>query len=115
MYTEGVPHHKTLNNSNLHPIELALAIALSSIDSLLWIINELLGLHETAPAAPVTSQAAADQADYWNQYLVIARQETAPILAISRMTKRQLQAHTGIKSSKYNKAALQAIALGGDK
>ena len=93
-----------MNNSNLHPVELALAITLSSIDSLLWIINELLGFHttdtqatETAPAAPTTAPITINR-----EYILT-------------LTVKQLQAHTGIKSSKYNKAALQSIALRGSK
>lgn len=95
-----------MNNSNLHPIELALAITLSSIDSLLWIINELLGFHttevtlvsaQTAPAAPTTAPITINR-----EYILT-------------LTVKQLRAHTGIKSSKYNKAALQSIALRGSK
>lgn len=89
-------------NNQVHPIELALAITLSSIDSLLWIINELLGFHtteapETAPAAPTTAPITINR-----EYIL-------------SLTVKQLQAHTGIKSSKYNKAALQAVALGVDQ
>ena len=103
MYTEGVPHHNTVN-TNTNPIDLALAIALSSLEAALWLINELLGFHtatevapvaaQTAPAAPTTAPKAIDKA------------------FILSLTVRQLKDLTGIKSSRYNKAALQSIALG---
>lgn len=86
-----------MNNTNtIHPIELALAITLSSFDALLWLINELLGFHtapETAPQAPQTAQT------------------TSPDAFILSMTVKQLQAHTGIKSSRYNKQRLIEYAL----
>ena len=92
-----------MNNQQVHPIELALAITLSSVESLLWIINELLGFHaqptatatapETAPQAPETAQTTINR-DY-----------------ILSLTVKQLQSHTGIKSSRYNKARLIAYAL----
>ena len=80
-------------NNQVHPIEFALAVILSTIESVLWIINELLGLHETAPAAPTTAPI------------------NPQVAFIQTLTKRQLQVHTGIKSSRYNKAQLQHIAL----
>ena len=80
-------------NNQVHPIEFALAIVLYTIEAALWIINELLGLHETAPAAPTAAPI------------------NPQVIYIQQMTKRQLQVHTGIKSSRYNKAQLQHIAL----
>lgn len=79
--------------NNTHPLDLALALCISSITSLLWIINELLGLHETAPAATTPAPITLNR-DY-----------------ILSLTVKQLRAYTGIKSSRYNKAALQAEAL----
>ena len=97
MYTEGVPHHTTPVNNQVHPIELALAIALSSIEALLWLINELLGFHsqpsQTTPQALQTAQT------------------TSPDTFILSMTVKQLQAYTGIKSSRYNKQRLIEYAL----
>ena len=84
-------------NNQVHPIEFALAVIIATVDSILWIINELLGLHatatETAPQARTTAPT------------------NAQVIYIQQMTKRQLQVHTGIKSSRYNKAQLQHIAL----
>jgi len=92
-------------NNQVHPIEFALAITLSSVESLLWIINELLGFHSTPTAtATATAPETAPQAP-----------QTAPTTInreyILTLTVKQLQAHTGIKSSRYNKARLIEHAL----
>ena len=85
---------------NNHPIEFALAVILASVESLLWVINELLGFHSTpatapepTPQAPVTAQTIESDA------------------FILKMTVKQLQVLTGIKSSRYNKARLIEYAL----
>ena len=90
------PSQPAMNNQ-VHPIEFALAVILSTVESVLWIINELLGLHVTAPE---TAPAALTTAPINPQ-----------VILIQQMTKRQLQVHTGIKSSRYNKAQLQQLAL----
>ena len=81
--------------NNLNPIDLALAVILFSVDSLLWVINELLGLH--AAETPLEEPTAAPSPS------------SGPIP--QNMTKRQLQVLTGVKSSRYNKQALLEIAL----
>jgi hypothetical protein len=43
-YIERV--HTSTSIMNNHPIEMALAITLASIQSLLWLINELAGFHK---------------------------------------------------------------------
>lgn len=81
--------------NNLNPIDLALVVILASVDSLLWVINELLGLHatETALEEPTTAPSPS----------------SCPIL--HTYTKRQLQLLTGVKSSRYNKQALLELAM----
>ena len=79
--------------NNTHPLDLALAIGRSSLTSLLWVINELLGLHTPQPQATTPAP-------------IIIRREY-----ILSLTVKQLRALTGIKSSRYNKAALQQEAL----
>ena len=81
---------------NNHPIEVALAITLSSFEALLWLINELLGFHTASETAPEASTTA---------------QTPTPDTFILSMTVKQLRAHTGIKSSRYNKARLIEYAL----
>jgi hypothetical protein len=91
------------NNQQVHPIEFALAIALSSIESLLWIINELLGFHAQPPATATAPETALEAPQ--------TSQTVTPDPFILKMTVKQLQAHTGIKSSRYNKARLIEYAL----
>ena len=91
-----------MNNSNLHPMDLALAVILASVDSLLWVINELLGLH-TTEAALVSAQPALEEPTAAHS------QSSGPIL--HTYTKRQLQLLTGVKSSRYNKQALLELAM----
>ena len=94
-----------MNNTNtVHPIEFALAITLSSIESLLWIINELLGFHSTPAKATATATETTPQAPQTATTIT-------PDTFILKMTVKQLQAHTGIKSSRYNKARLIEYAL----
>jgi len=81
--------------NNLNPIDLALAVILFSVDSLLWVVNELLGLHATETALEEPTAALSPS--------------SCPIL--HNYTKRQLQVLTGVKSSRYNKQALLELAL----
>ncbi len=115
----------TMNNIN--PIDLALATCLATFEALLWVINELLGFHaqvteqvkphvqpeaaEPALEASQTSQTRSDHDAYWNCYLEASKVQAGPILNIASMTVKELQAFTGIKSSRYNKARLLEIAL----
>ena len=92
-------------NNQVHPIEFALAITLSSIESLLWIINELLGFHST-PTATTTTTATET-----TPQAPVTAPVTTPDAFILKMTVKQLQAHTGIKSSRYNKQRLIEYAL----
>ena len=101
-----------MNNSNtVHPIEFALAIVLASIDALLWLINELAGFHAqptpaTTPAPTVTATPAQT-----TPQAPTARLRAQMVAELQTATKRQLQTLTGLKSSRYNKAALLRIAI----
>ena len=81
--------------NDLNPIDLALAVILASVDSLLWVINELLGLHaaETALEEPTRPTSPSSSS------------------IVFSMTVKQLQALTGITNSRVRKAQLQEIAL----
>ena len=81
--------------NNLNPIDLALAVILASIDSLLWVINELLGLHATETALEEPTRPTSPS--------------SSPI--ILSMTVKQLQVLTGVTNSRVRKAQLQEIAL----
>jgi len=91
-------------NNTIHPIEFALAVILATVDSALWLINELAGFHaQPTPApTPAPTQTAPQS--------TTARLAPAQALQVAKLTKRQLQTLTGIKSSRYNKADLLRIA-----
>lgn len=91
------------NTNTVHPIDFALAVVLASVDSLLWIINELAGFHAQPTVTPTPAQTTPQAATARLRAQMVAELQTA--------TKRQLQTLTGIKSSRYNKAALLKIAI----
>ena len=87
--------YKTMNNS---PIDFLLAFLLFSFESACWFINEFAGFHDAKyhfekakKKAVFTFVAACEKAD--------------------AMTKRQLQALTGLKSNRYSKADLISEAV----
>ena len=82
-------------NNNLNPLDFALAVILASVDSLLWIINELLGLHATETALEEPTRPSSPSSNPF----------------ILSLTVKQLQALTGITNSRVRKAQLQEIAL----
>ena len=107
-----------MNTNNTHPIEFVLAIALTSIESLLWIINEFAGFHKH----PATFTETNDIIDMtWEEFSTptvstkpsesLARPFIQPLFTeLASLTKRQLQTLTGIRSSRYNKLQLLSIA-----
>jgi len=97
------PHHHPTPMNNVHPIEFALAILLSTIESALWLVNELAGFHTTTTTTTTTSEPTTT---------VPEAPKPAASIKTPTITKRQLQALTGIKSSRYNKADLMRIYLG---
>jgi hypothetical protein len=105
-----------MNNTNtVHPIEFALAVVLASIDALLWFINELAGFHAqptvtTTPATSTTPTVTTTPAQTTPQ-APTTRLRAQMVAELQTATKRQLQTLTGVKSSRYNKAALLKIAI----
>ena len=77
---------------NKHPIEIALAIVLASVDSLLWLINELAGFHQ-----PST--------------ITIIKPHVQPLFHLQSCTVRQLRVMTNIKSKGIRKHQLLALAI----
>lgn len=80
---------------NINPIDMALAVILASIDSLLWVINELLGLHvtETAleePTAALSPSSGPIPGDYAKK-LLQAIYGPSPLSGISNPTGRHHQ------------------------
>ena len=112
-------------NNSIHPIELALAVVLATVESALWLINELAGFHsqpakinylapivspKSVPCAPPVRDTRTDNEVYFSMYVKRDTERLQPLLDVARMTKRELQQFTGIKSSRYDKAALLRIA-----
>ena len=104
----STPSVLTMNNNTIHPIEFALAVVLATVESILWLINELAGFHAqpTVTTTPTVTTAPAQT----TPQAPTARLAPAQALQVAKLTKRQLQTLTGIKSSRYNKAALLRIA-----
>ena len=88
---------------NQHPIEIALAIALVAIESVLWLINELAGFHSPQEATPQQRRAAAHQIKSTRQ------QQYAEL--VETYTVKQLRALTGITARRVLKDELKLKAL----
>lgn len=90
-----------MTTTEAHPIELFLAALLYLVEGTCWIINELLGHH------PATNPATTKQPAKRNQSLIKrGAGATQPKPDLSALTVKQLQAATGVRSSRYRKADL---------
>jgi hypothetical protein len=100
-----------MNNTAIHPIELALAVLLATCESALWVINELMGLH-TDPAATTTptiqlgSDEPQPQPQVHTEWI-----QPSQLASLSQLTVKQLQQMVGTKSSRYRKADLIEMAI----
>lgn len=98
-----------MNNTNtIHPIEFALAVVLASVESLLWIINELAGFH--SQSTPVTSTTPVQTTPQTALAAHTQALRASLVADLQGLTKRQLQTLTGLRSSRFNKADLLRIA-----
>ena len=95
-------------NNTIHPIEFALAVVLATVESALWLINELAGFHSQATPTPTVTPTPSQSTPRASTSRLRARM----VADLQGLTKRQLQTLTGIKSSRYNKADLLRIATG---
>ena len=89
-------------NANTHPIEFLIASLLNLLEFTCYIINEIAGFHKTS--------TNATQPTTWSG-------GESPSVAIQQfndhihsLTVKQLQQITGIKSSRYRKSDLIALA-----
>ena len=73
----------TMNKTDVHPVELFLAALLSLLEGICWVINELAGHHKQRTPAPAPS-----------------------LQDLTALTVKQLQAATGVRSSRFRKADL---------
>jgi len=105
-----------MNNTNqVHPIEFFLACLINLIEFICYIINDIAGHHQTT-----TNIVSGDQTTTTNTSDKAYSQEAANqatyqawVDDITALTVKQLREVTGIKSSRYNKQALQQVALAG--
>ena len=106
MIKESTIHHHQLIMNNQHPIEIALAITLATIESVLWLINELAGFHnhKEAPAARSGAPAPTPQ-----QIKATRQQQYAEL--VETYTVKQLRQLTGITTRRVLKDELKAKAL----
>lgn len=81
-----------------HPIEIALAIALVAIESVLWLINELMGFHKHKDSVPTPHQIKSTR-----------QQQYAEL--VETYTVKQLRALTGITTRRVLKDELKLKAL----
>jgi hypothetical protein len=95
-------------STTTHPIEFALAIVLATVESALWLINELAGFHAQPTKKEITAPIVTPAQP--TPQAPTARLATPQILQVANLTKRQLQTLTGLKSSRYSKADLLRIA-----
>ena len=103
-----------MNNTNqVHPIEFLIACLINLIEFTCYVINELAGFHQdnTATATATTTTTNQDA----SRSIVYASPSPAPTInplftTLQSLTVKQLQAATGIRSSRYRKADLIALA-----
>jgi len=101
-----------MNNTNqVHPIEFFLACLINLFEFICYIINEIAGHHQTTTnivsgdqtTTPATQSITTDHAP--------TQPHTNPLFTtLQSLTVKQLQATTGIKSSRYRKSDLIALA-----
>ena len=105
--------NNTTHASDIHPIEFFLACLINLIEFTCYLINEIAGHHQTT-----TNIVSGDQTTTTTptptKTTTPATPQINPLLThLQSLTVKQLQAFTSIKSSKYNKEALIAIAAVG--
>ena len=81
-----------MNNQDVHPVELFLAALIALFELICWTINELAGHHQ-ATAAPAQATPAPSLQD------------------LTALTVKQLQAITGVRTSRYRKSDLVQLAI----
>jgi hypothetical protein len=96
---------------NNHPIELFIASLINLIEFTCYIINEIAGHHQqaTTATAPIQTTTPATQSIATDH--VPTKPHTNPLFTtLQSLTVKQLQATTGIRSSRYRKSDLIALA-----
>ena len=96
-----------MNNQQHHPLEVALAITLALIESVLWLINELAGFHiHQGHNVCIQGQEPTPNPE---RVQAIRQQQYADL--VDTYTVKQLRELLGITGKRVLKAELKAKAL----
>ena len=111
-----------MNNTNqVHPIEFFIASLINLIEFICYIINHIAGHHQTQPnivsrdQVTTTATAPIQTTTPTTQSIATDHVPTKPTINplfthLQSLTVKQLQATTGIRSSRYRKSDLIALA-----
>ena len=100
----------TMNNQT-HPIELFIASLLNLLEFICYIINEIAGHHQTATNIVSGDQTTTPTTTSQASAIIPTQPHTNPLFTtLQSLTVKQLQATTGIRSSRYRKSDLIALA-----
>jgi hypothetical protein len=106
---------------NNHPIEFFIASLINLIEFICYIINDIAGHHQTTTnivsgdqtttTAPVQIQTTTPATSSQASAIIPTKPHTHPLFTtLQSLTVKQLQATTGIRSSRYHKSDLIALA-----
>ena len=82
-----------MNSQDVHPIELFLAALITLFELICWTINEIAGHHNQRTQASAQATPAPSLQDF------------------TALTVKQLQAITGVRTSRYRKSDLIQLAI----
>jgi hypothetical protein len=101
-----------MNNTNqVHPIEFFLACLINLIEFTCYIINEIAGHHQTNSNIVSRDQTTTPATSSQASATILTQPHTNPLFTtLQSLTVKQLQATTGIRSSRYRKSDLIALA-----
>lgn len=104
------------DQSDVHPIELFLAALLSFLEGTCWVINELAGHHPSPLARSLQHNNARATQTTSNKPTPAPTPTRSPrdlgsTTSYATLTVKQLQATTGVRSSRYRKSDLIQLAV----
>ena len=98
-------------NANTHPIEFFLAALINLFELICWTINHIAGHHQTTSNIVSGDQTTTTTISSQPSAIIPTQPHTNPLFTtLQSLTVKQLQATTGIRSSRYRKSDLIALA-----
>ena len=98
-------------NANTHPIEFFLAALINLFELICWTINHIAGHHQTTSNIVSGDQTTTPTISSQPSAIIPTQPHTNPLFTtLQSLTVKQLQATTGIRSSRYCKSDLIALA-----